>query len=566
MGTQIPNSSQIPAEAEASLFFEIFEKANQAAALTDPRAQQRQCLKLILETCGAIAGVTLLKNNFTGNLVARVERGYPDLNLAACPPVELNQTLINETIRRGYPLTIDNLTEDSAWLVGLESFALKGTNNVLSLPMYFGEELLGVFLAFNYHNAPIQFLQLLANRLASDIEKASQNEIQQSRINRLNALIAVLGQIGTTLDRDQILRMIINYAPVLLNAEASSLFLADPNTDELVLYHASNNQNLHLEHLRVPAGKGIIGTVVQTGQTIIVNDVKKDERHYGDVDQSTGFVTRSILAVPLTTRQIAKGRERGSTGIRTIGGLEALNKLDSPFTEEDAQLFRSLANQAATVLQVADLYTDRNELLEGLLEALTAAIDAKDPFTENHSRRVRDFSMSIAEELGLLPDMHDQIWIGSLLHDIGKIGIPDAILGKRSRLNPEEYHQIKQHPTIGKHILNQVRQLRGELAAIAEHHEHLDGSGYPNQLKGEQISITARIVAVADVFDAMTSDRPYRNALSVEDVFEYLKEVSGKHLDGECVRALIDAYLKGKIMTQKMREVAQTKPLRNTSL
>jgi HD-GYP domain-containing protein (c-di-GMP phosphodiesterase class II) len=151
----------------------------------------------------------------------------------------------------------------------------------------------------------------------------------------------------------------------------------------------------------------------------------------------------------------------------------------------------------------------------------------------------------------LLPAMFNQISIGSLLHDVGKIGIPDAILGKPGRLTDEEYQKMKSHPEIGKKIMGKVSALRGELSAIAEHHERLDGTGYPFGLSGEEITITGRIVAVADVFDAMTSDRPYRPALEVEEVFRYMREVSGTHLDEDCVEALIRARRNGKIQIQK---------------
>jgi HD superfamily phosphohydrolase YqeK len=545
--------------------YETLKRANNVAAYSDSRAVRRHSVKLILEICGALAGVLFVKDAQNNHLEVKAERGYSDLDLTNCPPVSLYQALVAETIQQNRTTTVENLTSGSEWLAGLEAYALHGTSNVLSLPFYIDSQFAGLYLMFNYQQAPLELLQIVADRLATEISKTIYIDNQNLRINRLNALVAVLGQIGASLDRDQILRMIINYAPVLLNTEASSLFLVDPETKDMVLYHASGNQNISLEHVRVPAGKGIIGSVVRSGQTVIVNDAKKDERHYPTVDETTGFQTRSILAVPLTTRMIALGSSRGSTGIHTIGGLEALNKLDGPFTEEDAQFFRSLANQAATVLQVADLYQETNRLLEGMLEALTAAIDAKDPYTQGHSRRVRDFSMAIAEEMGMLEKEQNrrQIWIGSLLHDIGKIGVPDRILAKDGPLTPEEYHQIKMHPIIGKHILEQVRQMRGELSAIADHHEHLDGSGYPNQLQGDQISMTARIVAVADVFDAMTSDRPYRPALPVEEVFEYLHEVSGRHLDRDCVDALERAYRHGRVQSQKMREIAQTRPLRS---
>lgn len=569
MSDSLPKINQTPSREDILQFLVYSERANQIASIRDSITLRQQVLKLLQEMSSAVASVLMIKDPYSDVFIPKAAHGYGDLFLSNTATIPKDQPLLLKAIKNKEPIAFNEIGEDGHLIKGLENFALKGTKNVIALPILLGDTLFGVFLLFNFQKAPLPFLHLISNRLATEIDKSLHLDQQQIRVNRLNALIAVLGQLGANLDRDLILRMVLNYAPVLLNAEAASLFLVDEETKDLILYQASSNQTLQSGEIRVPAGKGIIGMVVQTGQTYIVNDVKSDNRHFSEADQATGFETRSILAVPLTTRIITLGSERRSTTVRTIGGMEVLNKVDGPFTEEDAQLFRSLANQAATGLAIADIYDDAEKLLEGVLEALAAAIDAKDPYTQDHSKRVRDFSLVIAKELGYLdrPDHNEidhyrQIWIGSLLHDIGKIGVPDIILGKAGRLTPQEYMQIKQHPIIGRYILEQVPQLRDGLAAIGQHHEHLDGSGYPDQLAGDQISLTARIVAVADVFDAMTSDRPYRNALPVQEVFDYMREVSGKHLDGECVDALIRAYENGKIQTQKMRAVAQTRPLR----
>jgi putative nucleotidyltransferase with HDIG domain len=212
-----------------------------------------------------------------------------------------------------------------------------------------------------------------------------------------------------------------------------------------------------------------------------------------------------------------------------------------------------LAEQAATVLHIARLYADANELFLDTIKALVATIDAKDPYTEGHSQRVSDFSAAMARELEMPTETIHHITIGGLLHDVGKIGVPDAILSKPARLTDDEYEQMKEHPSIGANIMGQVRMLNEEIPALEQHHERLDGNGYPNGLRDVDISLFGRIVAVADVFDAMTSDRPYRDAISVEDSLEYLKKESGSQVDGICVEALIQAYQKGRIKTQKER-------------
>jgi HD-GYP domain-containing protein (c-di-GMP phosphodiesterase class II) len=168
---------------------------------------------------------------------------------------------------------------------------------------------------------------------------------------------------------------------------------------------------------------------------------------------------------------------------------------------------------------------------------------------------VCDFSVEIARQMSLEPEVIHCIRIGSLLHDVGKIGIPDYILTKPGHLTEQEYEIMKQHPAIGARIMSQVRMLRDELPAMAEHHERLDGAGYPKGLDRETISLAGRIVAVADVFDALTSDRPYRRALPVEEALDYLNHRSEKEFDRQCVNSLVQAYMRGLIRTQKEREL-----------
>ncbi len=297
--------------------------------------------------------------------------------------------------------------------------------------------------------------------------------------------------------------------------------------------------------------------MIETGETVLVTDTKTDDRHYDGVDQTTGTETRSILAVPLRTPTIILGQERGTTESQIIGGLEAINKLEGTFNNEDIQLLTALADQAASVLLLARLYADANELFLDTIQAITAAIDAKDPYTRGHSQRVSEFSMVLAQELNLPPETVHHIRVGGLLHDVGKIGVPDAILTKPGRLTDHEFNKMKVHPTIGTIIMGQVRMLQAELPALAEHHERMDGNGYPSGLTDEQITLVGRIVAVADVFDALTSNRPYREALSAEEALEILNSNRGTHLDSRCVDAMLNAYLKGKIKTQREQDHLQ---------
>jgi HD-GYP domain-containing protein (c-di-GMP phosphodiesterase class II) len=511
-------------------------------------------LLLLTEICAAPAGVFYLYDAESGELICQATYGLQGRPELLCRRASLTRGQAGEALHSGQP-QFQILSPNQGWAADLDELLPIPQTNILSIPFLLNGQPVCAAQLFDCRHAPLELLVVLAARLASEVQRAAQYANAQAHAERLAILISIFEQIGSTLDRDQLLRMMIEYARDVIDAEACSLFLVEGEAEENVLHLASNaDQQLSLDQVRVPKGKGIIGHVVESGQTVLVPDVSQDARHYRQVDQSIGFVTRAILAVPLRTRTVVLGQERGSISTRVIGGFEALNKLQGTFDDEDAQLLVTLANQAATVLQIADLYGDANELFLDLIKALAAAIDAKDPYTEGHSQRVSDFSVEIARQLDLPAETVHHVRIGSLLHDVGKIGIPDHILVKPGRLTDQEFAIMKQHPTIGANIISQVRKLRAELPALAEHHERLDGTGYPLGLKGEQISLLGRIVAVADVFDAMTSDRPYRSAMPVEDVLDYMFKGMDTHYDGTCVQALTASYVKGNIRTQKERE------------
>jgi putative nucleotidyltransferase with HDIG domain len=248
------------------------------------------------------------------------------------------------------------------------------------------------------------------------------------------------------------------------------------------------------------------------------------------------YFNRSAITMPLRSDRQPQAHKKDRTHV--LGGLMVLNKRNEVFQEQDAQLIRILADQASAFLQVAEIYENTGELFLGVIKAMVAAIDAKDAYTQGHSQRVSDYSVMIARELKLDETLVTDIRIGSLLHDIGKIGIPDSILTKPGSLTEAELFTMRLHPHLGVNILSQVKAFDQMQPAIIEHHERLDGSGYPNKLVGRQISMMGRIVAVADVFDAMTSDRPYRQAVSYQKVISFLEEKADVLFDASCVAAL----------------------------
>ncbi|NIA16833.1 MAG: HD domain-containing protein, partial [Planctomycetes bacterium] len=236
---------------------------------------------------------------------------------------------------------------------------------------------------------------------------------------------------------------------------------------------------------------------------------------------------------------------------RVTGMMVATNRLGKPdFDSIDVKLFNSVANECAIFIENGRLFKDLGELFLGSLKALTSSIDAKDPYTRGHSERVAFISRWIAEkyaetnELGV-EQMH-KIYLAGLLHDIGKIGINESVLTKKGKLTEAEYDQIKKHPSIGAGILADIRQMAGIVPGVLCHHERVDGTGYPNGLKGDRIPLIGKIVMIADSFDAMTSRRTYRNAMDMQSAIDEIRDSLGTQMDEKIGRIFLNSDI-GKL-------------------
>ena len=358
----------------------------------------------------------------------------------------------------------------------------------------------------------------------------------QEKVERL-ALLSQLGQIlNSSLDQTEIRRRAMEAATQLMKAEAGSLLLVDERKRQLYFEVALGDREEDIKMIPLNFGEGIAGWVAQSGKPLIVNSPKKDPRFFKGVDERTEFKTQNIICVPVKVKE------------KVIGVLEAINKQKrGGFNKQDLSLLISLADQVAIALDNSRLYQELEEMFFQTTDSLADAIEKRDPYTGGHTQRVTQYSLAIAKYLQLKPLERKWLRITSVLHDIGKVGIEDQILRKPERLSPGEFEMIKRHCIIGVEIIEHVRQLRESIPGVKYHHEQLDGKGYPSGLKGEEIPILAKIVAVADTFDAMTTDRPYRKAMEKEAAVKELKRCSGTQLDEKVVEAFIQAYQKGEI-------------------
>lgn len=330
---------------------------------------------------------------------------------------------------------------------------------------------------------------------------------------------------------DSLLTIIAEEVRNILSADRCSVFLVDPYKGELWTKVALGMEE---KVLRIPLGQGIAGFVARTGSAVNIRDAYKDTRFAQDLDRITGYQTRTVLAVPL----------RGRDG-KPLGVFEVLNKSRGSFTEEDEGLLRILATMAATFIENATLYEDlRRSHLETIYRMALVAEYRDQEDTGCHLRRMSRFAGILALGMGLSPAEAEEIRYAAPLHDIGKVAIPDSILRKPGKLTTEEYDEMKKHTIYGAKMLANAesRLLRLAAKVAIGHHERYDGTGYPYGLKGEQISLEARIVTVADVFDALSSKRVYKGEWTVEDALKYVEENSGKLFDPKVVQVLHEKF------------------------
>jgi len=261
--------------------------------------------------------------------------------------------------------------------------------------------------------------------------------------------------------------------------------------------------------------RGLLGEAFKRKEAITVCDVSKYERFEGFTYPAT-----RVLIVPLIVVD------------EVIGAIVASDKLNGEeFYSTEIKLITSIATECAVSIKKALLYDEIHDMLFSTAEAFSLAMDAKDPYTYGHSKRVSEISAGIAKALGLSSETIRWVRLAALLPDIGKIGTPEVILGKDSKLEPEEMDRMKEHPFLGARMIENIRRMKEIARWMCHHHEKYDGSGYPSGLKGDAIPLPSRIIALADYYDALTSDRPYRKAMSREEAIEAMKDSVGTHFD-----------------------------------
>ncbi len=352
----------------------------------------------------------------------------------------------------------------------------------------------------------------------------------------LVSLVKIGRSITAQTDIDVLLKVIAEETKIAMQADRCTVFLYDKKTNELWSKVALGMDS---QEIRFPADKGLAGYVVRSGETVNITDTYNDARFNPDVDKTTGYKTKTMLCMPIK-----------NNNQEIIGAFQVLNKNNGVFTKSDEDLLVAIGGSASIALENAQLFEQQKELykeqkllFESFINTLAASIDARDKITAGHSTRVKLYSMLMVDALNLDEKTKEIIEKAATLHDIGKIGIRDSVLQKEGKLTPEEYKHIQEHVQITHNILKQIctNEDFKQISEIAcSHHEKYDGTGYYRHLKGEEIPYGGRILAVSDVFDAITSKRHYRDKMPIVNVIKILMEGAGTHFD----KSLVDVFLK----------------------
>ncbi len=407
--------------------------------------------------------------------------------------------------------------------------------------VYEGRVVAGVSCGFDaprtWSEAEQEVMAAFAQQAAVALENARLYEEARRRLQNMQALHAIDLAISGSVDLNVTLNVLLDQVTSRLNVDAVAILLLDHYTQVLEFIAQRGFRTDALRHTRLRMGEGHAGRAVLENRIVHIKDLTTGRTDFLRSPMLKDENFSSYLGVPLT----AKGQIQGV--------LEIFHRSSLDPDEEWMELVKAISTQAAIAIDNANLFKNLQRsnveltlAYDTTLEGWAKALELRDEETEGHTRRVTAMTERLAREMGISEEEMVQVRRGALLHDIGKMGVPDSVLLKPGKLTEEEWVVMRQHPVHAYNFLSEIEYLRPALDIPYCHHEKWDGSGYPRGLKGEQIPLPARIFAVVDVWDALTSDRPYREAWEKERVLEYIREQSGTHFDPAVVEEFLSLF------------------------
>jgi putative methionine-R-sulfoxide reductase with GAF domain len=362
------------------------------------------------------------------------------------------------------------------------------------------------------------------NKITAELESKIR-DLEASKKLMQDILMKVGTAVTSTRGIKNLLELIIQSLAQGANANSGAIFLIDKSNSELVM-EISYGMDKKYDSIRIKPNEGLIGAVVELKKSAIVSNVSQNvAAHF---EYKKGLAANSIIVTPLLYKD------------KPLGAIMVSDKIEQDsFTDDDLILVNNVANQTAIAIENFQLNEDAEKTYFETITALAVAVEAKDPYSRGHLDRVTNYVEKLGRAMNIDEETMKVLKNGATLHDIGKIGIRDDILKKTGPLTKDERQEMMEHVIIGINIIKPIRHM-AELCDLVRYHQELyDGTGYPEKLKGDQIPLTARILKICDAYDAMTTDRPYRKAMSAEEAKKELIAKSGKEFDPNIVNIFI---------------------------
>jgi HD-GYP domain-containing protein (c-di-GMP phosphodiesterase class II) len=456
---------------------------------------------------------------------------------ASMSRLSLNLPAIRKLVEKGEPLILVDIDRQEPAI--REIIATPNIKAFFAYPILQGGRVIGVLSLYSLKSytpsaEEISTCQLLAERTAVSLENARLFEQTDRHLQQVQALRTIDSAIASSFDLRGILSIILHQITAQLFVDAADVLLLNPHNYTFEYSIGKGFLTKAIEKTRFLLGEGVIGHQIMERRTIHIPDLKAVMHNFlrSELFNNEGFATYS--AVPL----IAKGEVKG-----------VLEVYQRSMVERDAEwmeFLETLAGQVTIAIDNSQLFANlqRSNLelslaYDATIEGWSRALDMRDTVTEGHTKRVTDMALTMARVMGMSESDLVHMRRGILLHDMGKMGIPDTILLKPDTLTEDEWKIMHMHPQYAFDMLAPISYLRPALDIPGCHHEKWDGTGYPRRLKGEQIPLAARIFSVVDVFDALTSDRPYRKAWSKEKAIKYILDEKGKSFDPRVVEVFM---------------------------
>jgi len=452
---------------------------------------------------------------------------------------DVENSISGRVLRSRQPYTTENFSSDP-----YKTHKLRGDDNLgpaVFAPVISEAEFLGVLLCARskeehvrpFAKSDVQLLIAIGEMVGNALRRARLYDQALTRLQNVQTLHSIDIAISANLDLSVILDVLLSQGTAQLDVDAASILLLNPHT-HMLEFAAGNGfriKEISSAHLRL--GEGLPGQAAMERKILHIDNLPEADNLIRRYLLEEGFL--SYQAVPL----IAKGQLQGV--------LEIFDRKPILKGEEQISFLETLATQAAIAIDNSQLFSDLQRsnfelemAYDATIEGWSRALELRDQETEGHTLRVTDMTLHLAKAIGIRSNELIHVRRGALLHDIGKMGVPDRILLKPAKLIDEEWEIMKKHTIYAYEMLRPIEFLRSAIDIPHCHHERWDGTGYPRQLKGEQIPLSARVFAVADVWDALTSERPYRDAWPEEKALEYISTNAGKHFDPKVVEKFLE--------------------------